>query len=121
MRPAVQRGVEPLPLIGREQRVDVLAHREQVRVPRLRVGVLVCEARLTDRVADLRTLRVAEVQRTQGVHEAVVVMAAAAGVLTGGAGDGGSRRGQPGRGLRERRGRKDDGRRESGGGEQTKR
>jgi len=73
---ASQRRVKLRALGGGEKRLDLLAHGMDVRPAGLRIGVLVGLPRLTDRVADLRTLRVAQVQRTQGVHEAVVTVMA---------------------------------------------
>jgi hypothetical protein len=57
-----------------ENRLDLLAHRAHVRPARLRIGALVRLPRLTDGIADLRALCVAQVQRTQRVHEAVVTV-----------------------------------------------
>jgi len=62
-------------LVRREQRVDALVQRLLVGAPRLRVGVRVRLPRLADGVADLRALCVAEVQRTQRMQVAAVVMA----------------------------------------------
>jgi hypothetical protein len=72
-------------LCRRENRFDLLAHRLHVRPARLRIGVLIRRSRLTNRVANLRALRVAQVQRTQRVHEAVVTVMA---VLARGGGHG---------------------------------